>query len=123
MRPPIPSYALTRSIDPAPRVLLWYIDVWLLAVRSLMVPLSSVAPVPLIVLGAVAAVTAAQIIASNSVKSTNKAPGFAETFEKYTMQDETDPIKGYRIALYSPIGLGVAPWVLDILFALVAANT
>ncbi|UPL03529.1 hypothetical protein LCI18_014463 [Fusarium solani-melongenae] len=84
--------------------------------------------------------TAAQIIASNSVKRHQQGIagsligtiitygqsiglGFAGTVEKYTMEDETDPVKGYRHALYFAIGLGVASLVLDLLFVRVAANT
>jgi MFS family permease len=84
--------------------------------------------------------TAAQIIASNSVKRHQQGIagsligtiitygqsiglGFAGTVERYSTGGEDDLVKGYRHALYFAIGLGVAALVLDLLFVRVAADT
>lgn len=84
--------------------------------------------------------TAAQIIASNSVKRHQQGIagsligtiitygqsiglGFAGTVEKYTMIGETDTVQGYRNALYFAIGLGVAALVIDLLLVRVVADT
>jgi hypothetical protein len=75
---------------------------------------------------------AAQIIASNSVKRHQQdiagsligtiitygqsiGLGFAGTVEMYTMEGETDPVKGFRHALYFGIRPGVTSLVLDLL--------
>ncbi|KAK7424588.1 hypothetical protein QQZ08_008598 [Neonectria magnoliae] len=76
---------------------------------------------------------AAQIIASNSVEWEQQGIaasligtivtydqsigfGFAGTIEKYTVSGDTDPVQGYRNALYFGIGLGGAALVLNLLF-------
>lgn len=83
--------------------------------------------------------TAAQIIASNSVKREQEGIagsligtivtygqsiglGFAGSAEKYTTKGEHDLVKGYRNALYLGIGLGGASLVLNLLFVRVAAD-
>jgi len=84
--------------------------------------------------------TAAQIIATNSVKkheqgvagslisllllySASLGLGFAGTIESQTNEDGNAVIRGYRGALYLAIGLAVAALVLDILFVRVPKDT
>lgn len=84
--------------------------------------------------------TAAQIIASNSVKRNQQGIagsligtiitygqsiglGFAGTVEKYTTATDANLIQGYRNALYFGIGLGVAALLLDLFLVRVAADT
>lgn len=84
--------------------------------------------------------TAAQIIASNSVKRNQQGIagsligtiitygqsiglGFAGTVEKYTTATDANLEQGYRNALYFGIGLGVAALLLDLFLVRVAADT
>jgi hypothetical protein len=84
--------------------------------------------------------TAAQIIATNSVKrheqgiagslisllllySASLGLGFAGTVEAQTNEDGTTVVHGYRGALYLALGLALAALVLDILFVRVPKDT
>lgn len=84
--------------------------------------------------------TAAQIIATNSVKrqeqgvagslisllllySASLGLGFAGTVESQTNEDGTAIVRGYRGALYLAIGLAFGALVLDILFVRVPKDT
>jgi len=84
--------------------------------------------------------TAAQIIATNSVKrheqriagslisllqlyGTSLGLGFAGTVESYTNKKGTDTVRGYRGALYLAIGLAVSAIVLDLVFVRVPKDT
>jgi hypothetical protein len=84
--------------------------------------------------------TAAQIIATNSVKrreqgiagslisllllySASLGLGFAGTVESETNEDGMAIVRGYRGALYLAIGLALAALILDILFVRVPKDT
>jgi len=84
--------------------------------------------------------TAAQIIATNSVKRHEQGIagslvtllqlygasiglGFAGTVEANTNMNGADVLKGYRCALYLAIGLGVAALAIDIVFVRVPKDT
>jgi Major Facilitator Superfamily len=84
--------------------------------------------------------TAAQIIATNSVKrreqgiagslisllllySASLGLGFAGTVESQTNEDGADTVRGYRGALYLAIGFALAALLLDIFFVRVPKDT
>jgi len=84
--------------------------------------------------------TAAQIIATNSVKrheqgiagslvsllqlyGASMGLGFAGTVESQTDSGGADPVRGYRVSLYLGIGIAAAAIVVDVLFVRVPKDT